>query len=317
MGELSIADQRDRFVAFAFAASDVLIEIDAKGSVCFVAGSVKSLFAHSTEEIMGTEILDSATKDNRVAFSEFIAKLMSSGRAAETLIDLNGGDGKVHTAAVSGMASPQRPGIFHLAFRQSTFMMRVAQASRAKSPVTAEEHAAHVEKTARAAEKSGDVLNFAMFDVDLEGAEKQGMTDKDSEKLSASLVETMQAWSADGSVGEISRGKYSVLLEDGVDVSRVKNRMTEVAKMEVPNVDLGISETALSIDDLVDTDDFAETLESAMTHFDRVGGEMFDLTSLEDAKKLSKAASVPPRGAGSKGRPVVRARRQGVVEGWG
>ena len=44
---------RDKFVAFSFAASDFLLEIDKKGTILFAAGQVQTLTGQTSEALKG------------------------------------------------------------------------------------------------------------------------------------------------------------------------------------------------------------------------------------------------------------------------
>lgn len=48
-----IRAERDRFVAFAFAAADLLLEVDGAGKITFAAGALKSLTNRDAGALMG------------------------------------------------------------------------------------------------------------------------------------------------------------------------------------------------------------------------------------------------------------------------
>ncbi|MBO6826305.1 MAG: PAS domain S-box protein, partial [Sneathiella sp.] len=53
-----LRDDKERFVAFSFAAADLLIELDKDGAICFVSGAAKGITGKSTDELMGASFVD-------------------------------------------------------------------------------------------------------------------------------------------------------------------------------------------------------------------------------------------------------------------
>lgn len=79
---------RERFVAFAFAAADLLVEVGADGRISFAAGAFRARLGRPPESLLGrcpTELL--AVEDRR-AFSAALAMLPSRGRLAPTAFRL-------------------------------------------------------------------------------------------------------------------------------------------------------------------------------------------------------------------------------------
>jgi PAS domain S-box-containing protein len=318
--ELSLTEQRDRFVAFAFAASDVLMEVDQDGSVVFVSGSVKSLLGRSTNELMGTNVADLAADEDWIVLSEFLKKLQVTGRASDRLITLSSNDNKIHQVSVSGMSSPQRRGIHHLAIKRVPLASRRSEAQIPEQPMNVLDFANSSAAMGVAARESGEGVTLAMYDVGWDAIENS-IDPRSAAKLNDTLVHTMRAWAAGGSgVGQIGKGKYSLLLDEGIDPLSLSDRMAAVAKEHHTGLDLDIKQTALSLSDVINVDDFGAKFEDAMAHFDAVGGERFDLDSFSDVPKRKKpVAAKPPRIAPASRSQTAsqRARRKGTTEGWG
>ena len=79
--ELSIdrlKKDRDRFVAFAFAGADILIELDAHGAIRFSAGAL-ALIGRATNQLIGTPFIDLVGPDHKPA----VQSMLDSGRGAE------------------------------------------------------------------------------------------------------------------------------------------------------------------------------------------------------------------------------------------
>jgi PAS domain S-box-containing protein len=67
-------DERDRFVAFAFASADILIELNPQGQVVFVDGATFSLLGIKQEQMTGKNFLDLVCESDRQHVRELLEK---------------------------------------------------------------------------------------------------------------------------------------------------------------------------------------------------------------------------------------------------
>ena len=57
----SLRRERDRFVALAFCAADILIEVDTEASITYAAGASKALIGAQPEALVGTSFSTSSS----------------------------------------------------------------------------------------------------------------------------------------------------------------------------------------------------------------------------------------------------------------
>lgn len=316
--DLSMTEQRDRFVAFAFAASDVLMEVDSDGEIVFAAGSVKTLLGRDPATLNGTPLSRLATPDDTAILKEFLRKLVSTGRCSDQLVNIDAGKGTIHQVSISGMSSPQRSGIHHLAVKRVPLAARRAQGQVPASPMSVMDFANSAAMLAGEAQRAGENVNFTMYDVGWDEVERK-IGKKEAEQLNDAMVQTLRAWASGGSgVGQVGRGKYSLLLDEGVSAEKLSDRMSEVAKEASADLDLTVRSASLDISDVIDTDSFEEMFEQAMNRFDEVGGEKFDLLTFNELPAATKkAAQGKPAPLSSQKTARQMARRRGVTESWG
>ena len=69
-----LRQERDRFVALAFSASDVLFELDRDGCVVFTAGAAGALLGAQAGELIGRTFLDLVTPDDRTMIREALGR---------------------------------------------------------------------------------------------------------------------------------------------------------------------------------------------------------------------------------------------------
>ena len=79
---------RERFVAFAFAAADLLVEVGTDGRIVFAAGAFRARLGRSPESLIGRLPTDLIAPEDRAAFSTAVAMLPLRGRLAPTTFRL-------------------------------------------------------------------------------------------------------------------------------------------------------------------------------------------------------------------------------------
>ena len=85
---------RDRYVAFAFAGSDILLELDAEGVIVFATGAL-SMLDTTENEATGVAISDFVDFDDRPYAAQFFTSAEPEGRAKMKLLRLRTGAGEV------------------------------------------------------------------------------------------------------------------------------------------------------------------------------------------------------------------------------
>ncbi len=92
---------RERFVAFAFAAADLLVEVGSDGRVGFAAGAFRARLGQSPESVIGTDPIRLIAPGDRAAFATALALLPGRGRLAPTAFRL--ADAQHTPFSVSGL----------------------------------------------------------------------------------------------------------------------------------------------------------------------------------------------------------------------
>jgi len=98
----------DRYLAFAFAAADLLAEADGDGRVGFAAGAFEARLGRSADSLLGQPAERIVCAADRPVFSTALALLLARGRLLPTMMRL---DAPGHPAmALSGLATPMPDG---------------------------------------------------------------------------------------------------------------------------------------------------------------------------------------------------------------
>lgn len=104
----------DRFLTFAFAAAELLVETDAGGRITFAEGAFPARFGRPGRSFIGQPVLSLVARDLRSGMGTALELLSATGRIRPTAIRL--ADGMCSPFSVAGLAMPGRQGHFCLTF---------------------------------------------------------------------------------------------------------------------------------------------------------------------------------------------------------
>ncbi|MGE4220870.1 MAG: PAS domain-containing protein [Alphaproteobacteria bacterium] len=307
---LSMTQQRDRYLTFAFAASDLLVEVDGGGIIRFAAGGVRAILGIGEADAVGQPVVAFAQSDDQVLFSEFLYRLDRQQRAGDQTLTLIARGGKPVPVLVSGMRSPITENTYCLAVKRMPLVHRHTPEQVLESPLMPEDFAESVVRFGQQAAAADERMNLALFDVDWNAVLKKVDPDT-AAKLAGDLVQCLRAWAGGGSaVGEIDDGKYSVLLDHTADAGVLARRLAEVASATAGG-GIGVDHLALDLSEVEDFDGFEDVVEHALDRFKRVGAEEFHWTSFaQAARHLAEDRRI-------KAQPRRNDRRRGATEDWG
>ncbi|WP_025898900.1 PAS domain-containing protein [Sneathiella glossodoripedis] len=80
-----LRDDKERFVAFSFAAADLLIELDASANICFISGAAKGITGRDADDLMGSPFVDVLDPLDRRMVS-YLLKNMKEGERISLLV---------------------------------------------------------------------------------------------------------------------------------------------------------------------------------------------------------------------------------------
>jgi len=104
---------RDRFVAFAFASSDFLLEIKKTGEIVFSAGKAKSLTGNDSVSLQEKDWLSIFSKKDHSDLKALLKGVQRAGRVGPLMVAVhNAKTDMQHRAMVMGMTIPESPHVF-------------------------------------------------------------------------------------------------------------------------------------------------------------------------------------------------------------
>ncbi len=248
----TLKEQRDRFLAFAFASADLFIEISDEGKIVFTAGAAKSITGIDDKTLIKKNWLDlfSAYEQSKMQRARELAK--PGGRFGPILVTLN--EQIVKRQAVLSAIKMPGNGKFYIALGVGNDL--IAQIAPLLSlPGSSFAHGA---------DDFADAARNAIFDAKLWGQPVEmtffdfGPTTTVKEKFSAEdwpevqklITETLAVYSFGGSTaGEISDGRYSFVHDPAVSAADMKQKIDDIVrKYSTSGESLEIKDTTITTD---------------------------------------------------------------------
>jgi EAL domain-containing protein (putative c-di-GMP-specific phosphodiesterase class I)/PAS domain-containing protein len=236
----SLRRERDRFVALAFCAADLLLEIDAAGRITFAAGATQSLVGRPPEGLAGTPFLDLVAPVDRPLMDEFLQGMTPGSRLDPVPIRLAGGDGTTPPMSLTGYHLPDLPGCFFFALRLGMpASARDSAHELARDPASgllnrgsfAEEASAQL----RDAAKRGEALKLTMLRTANLPALRSTLDREASESLMRTLGACLRANSVGGrAAAQIDEESYGLVHGATVDVAMIRERIQQLIKAVDP-----------------------------------------------------------------------------------
>jgi len=116
----SLKRERDRFVALAFCAADVLIEADADCGITYAAGATVGVTGYPADQLVGDSLLKIVAPDDRPILRELIRGMTVGKRLQPIPIRLIGPKGLTPKLLLTGYVLPNLPDSLFFALRPWT-----------------------------------------------------------------------------------------------------------------------------------------------------------------------------------------------------
>ncbi len=260
---MELRHQRDRFVAFAFAAADVLLEVDAEQIVHYAGGAINSLTGQSPQRLVGASCLDLVSAADRAFVKAALGIASRRKRFGPVNVRLTGGLCGPVLVALYGASLPQRPDRIFLALRVLGNGARAeangATGLEARGKLL--DRGAFANVAANLAHQRSGLQEACQMTLLTLGGLDELMKRLDSDVadgLMGEIVGQLQASSLDGAAaGRLDRDKFGFVHEVDLDASAVEQMIAGCAKRADPagrGVAVNATTIALAGDGLTEAD---------------------------------------------------------------
>jgi EAL domain-containing protein (putative c-di-GMP-specific phosphodiesterase class I) len=225
------ADNNDRFVAFAFAGADMVIETDESAIVTYAAGAFRSKFGRPSEAFIGHSLRELVAPVDHEALDTALSLLMERGRLLPLMIRLS--DHERTPLALAGMALPS-PGV------PRRLCLSLA---RPPAPLASVRHAGGTPHAlARATEarlRAGTPCDLRLIEI----------TGKGSMVISSSeaIGQAIEAAAPDSLANELAAGRFGLLGPGGTEADLLSVTTLLEAALRKQGVEVSVAARHLSL----------------------------------------------------------------------
>lgn len=277
----TIRGERDRFVAFAFAAADLLLEVDDAGKITFAAGALKALTQRDASALHGRAFTELLADSDRALVKVLLASLKDGGRLSPILVQL--ANPVALNVMLGGCRLPTPRETYQITLTVLTARMPVDVRPGNRDASTGLLGKDEFSKLAE--EKLRAPGNFQLSLVEVGGIEavRERADEELGEGFLSAVGRHLRAQSADGdSAGQISGGKFGVIHQGNFDASALYHQIAELANAAQID-DITVEASTVDLDSGVLSEaDAARTVLYAINTFSTAQKGEFTLASLAD-----------------------------------
>lgn len=282
--------QRDRFIAFAFAGADLLLEVGNDDVITYSAGAGEALYGISDADLTAKRLAEFIHGKDKKRFDDAILKLKNTGRLDHTAITMVGASGSVSKLRMAGIRLPQFPDTYHLVL---SHIPPVAAAD--PNRVTGEvDHKARFVEMVQQRLNEGNRLgkDYTMTLVDLSANDFSRMEPATTQSFLATVMDTLEEYSVRGaSAGPLAHHAFGLVHDDQVPASVVHQRLNALAERFTGKVGAGSALTmrsaTLQMDDsTLSDDDITKAMTYIVNGFVRDSAR-FTLKSLAEGARVA------------------------------
>ncbi|SLN48807.1 EAL domain-containing protein [Oceanibacterium hippocampi] len=294
MDDLRIRRDRDRFVAFSFAAADVLFELDEAGAIVFASGATKGLFGTDTEAITRIAFLDLLHPADRRTVDFAIRSLQPGHRLEPMRVRPNGSEVAVLLGGCRLGEPDNHCFVTFSANNSSIDDVDPSQVDAETGLLNRDSFLRRAQEQRRVAAKSKRSSAINLLDItglDSLGAEK---SEEETAKFLSDLGSLMRANAIGGALaGRLGDSKFAVLSGENAVAGDIERGFNELVAESGGGGALSLSSAQVSLDGKGLSDDqSARALIFTINSFARSAPGEFSISDLDGAWKNEALANL-------------------------
>jgi PAS domain S-box-containing protein len=272
----------DVYVAFAFAAADVLVEIDARGETVFAVGAAMALFGRGARGLVGQSLRRIVHPLDQPTFDRALAQMGQGERVRNALLRVLRPDGKAVELTLSGYPSPSDAGHILLALGHPGGLPRATRLA-GTNLLDRDSFQAMATRLIEGADLD-EPYQLSLVELpDLPALHSETGGKGLSAAFAAELGQRLRTLSVGGdAVGQIGDTRFGVLHAASVSADAISDsiaRAAQTALPDAPAISAQVSTLVLDVAD-IPPEEAARALTYTLNRFAREAQNGGDLASL-------------------------------------
>jgi EAL domain-containing protein (putative c-di-GMP-specific phosphodiesterase class I) len=229
--------QTDRFLTFAFAASDLLVEVQADGTVGFATGAFHVRFGVTPEAFIGRHIRSLFASADHRALDLALSITTMRGRLPPLIMRLS--DAEATPMVVSGMVLPTALG---------RLCLTLGRVPTLPAPDSALETPAHFARAAEARLRGNEPGAVGLLELEGWSATRPNVPAETQRALHAEITTVLARLAGPGAVaGEIAEGRFGVLSPEPADLQALAGGLESVLRAHMGVPDAKVQSTGIDL----------------------------------------------------------------------
>ncbi|WP_298724946.1 EAL domain-containing protein [uncultured Ferrovibrio sp.] len=294
-GAKDIRAERDRFVAFAFSAADLMLEVTAEGQITFASGAARLLTGMEADALVGRQFASLVDEADRHFILNLLSTLSVGGRIEPVTLRLVGADGASGALCVlGGCCLPLQEGRYYLTLSNARLPAAEAAMLNKRDYQTGllgpEDFDARAGERLKLARELGAEVKLTLLEIVGLQELAQTLPPEEGKALMSDVGALLRGKSIGGdTASRIDPEKYGILHAKALDQEAVAEQVRQLIVRAGPDAAadmVGIRGATLDLHakDMSD-EDAASAMAFAVQRFARDGAESFSFRSTEDSLK--------------------------------
>ncbi len=281
---------RDRFVALAFSAADLLVELDRDQRVVFAAGAMVALTGWDFDRLVGMPFTELVAAEDRSLVQELLLGMSGRKRMDDVAIRLAGREGSA-PLILTGYRLDDLDGHYFLALQRSVGKLSIIanhrpQREKNSGLLDRAGFTSVVGERISAARESGDDLDFTLLQLNEAKQLRERLDAAAQKELDAAIGACLRARSVGGdSAGRFDDSRFGIVHRVDMDIAALQDRIQDIARQLDPEgVGLSVDSATVGVGgDPMGETDIAKALLHAINQFCDEQGQGFTIRTLSES----------------------------------
>ncbi|MEH6629327.1 MAG: EAL domain-containing protein [Halopseudomonas aestusnigri] len=247
----SLKHERDRFLAFAFCRSDLLIELSDKHEIVFISGATQSIIGRSIEELVGIPLSDLVLPYEQPVLENLLAGMVGGSRPEPINIIFNKKEGAPRPLSITGYYVQDLENHYFLSCKTpSVIKATSAYPERAAGGTVVHDRISFGQAvTDHLVTHPEDKLTFIELENYDEFAKK--LETEAQQELSETINSYLRASSSEAnSAASFGNGKYGLISRPDLDIDKLSDEISRQVKAADPaGVGLKVEQASIALAD--------------------------------------------------------------------
>lgn len=283
--EISLKQERDRFVAFTFCWSDIVLELDHDFNIVFAGGAISAITGKSEEELIGKPITDIIAPDDHILFLQVASATDEANRIESISIRLQGRNRATPPIQMMGYRIKDLKNHLFIGLRLGDKFGKTSDLKKDGASGLYDEKSflKAAQATIQKNTAKGEHVELTMLDMDQLQALANSLGNEDANHLMNSVGSYLRSNSlGSDSAGRIGDNQFGLVHSGDLKVDELQNKLSEMAaNASGSDVKLDIKAATLEVDGQnISEEDLANGLAYTINRFKNARGKDFSMETL-------------------------------------